>query len=90
MSTAAPSPAPTLVRPARAPGTVIACALTDVMMADLAVSVVFFYDRALDSGALEAGLAAALDHLPPFAGRLRTTGDRLELVCDGSGAAWAS
>jgi hypothetical protein len=89
VSTAAPSPAPTLVRPPRAPGTVIACALTDVMMADLAVSVVFFYDRALDSGALEAGLAAALDHLPPFAGRLRTTGDRLELVCDGSGAAWA-
>jgi hypothetical protein len=75
-----------------APGTVISCSLTDVMMADITVSVVFFFERALDTGHLADSLAGALGAVPAFAGRLRPSGNGagLELVCDGSGAAWSS
>ena len=50
---------------------VISGSLTDVMMADIAVSVVLFFERAPDPGRLEAGLTGALGDVPAFAGRLR-------------------
>jgi hypothetical protein len=59
----------------------------DMVMAELPVSVVFCYERAVHIDRLAAGLARALDHIPAFAGRLRGTRDALELVCDDSGAA---
>ncbi|MDH6707477.1 hypothetical protein P3T27_004214 [Kitasatospora sp. MAA19] len=73
------------VRAGRAPGTVLHCGLMDTMLADLAVSVVLYFDRPLDDDRLAAGLARALDRVPVFAGRLRTDGDALEAVCDDSG-----
>ncbi|MFD8088141.1 acyltransferase [Kitasatospora sp. NPDC059722] len=75
-----------IVRAGRAPGTVLRCGLMDTMLADLAVSVVLFFDRPLDDERLAAGLARALDRVPVFAGRLRTTaGGALEAVCDDAG-----
>ena len=66
-------------------GTVVRCGLVDTMLADLAVSVVYFFAEPLDEDRLATGLAKALERLPVFGGRLRTTGDVLEIVCDGSG-----
>lgn len=75
------------VRPAIAAGppTVLRCGLMDNLLADLAVSVVLFFDEALDEERLAAGLAVALERVPVFAGRLRAADDVLEIVCDGSG-----
>lgn len=65
---------------------VIRCAWSDLLLADLSVSVVFCYDRALDGPGLRAGFTAALAATPAFAGRFRPVGAELELVCDGGGA----
>jgi hypothetical protein len=73
------------VQAGRAPGTVIRCGLIDTILADLPISVVFFYRDAPDDDTFVRALAQALDRVPAFAGRLRTTGDQLEIVCDDSG-----
>lgn len=75
------------VRPGTAAGppAVLRCGLMDALLADLPVSVVHFFEDALDEERLAAGLAVALERVPVFAGRLRTAGDVLEIVCDGSG-----
>lgn len=64
---------------------VVRCGLMDTMLAELAVSVVYFFDRTLDEDALAAGLSLALARVPVFGGRLRTVGAALEIVCDDSG-----
>ncbi|MFF4338377.1 acyltransferase [Kitasatospora sp. NPDC001540] len=53
----------------------VRCAVGDLLLADLPVSVVFFHAQPLDPDALAAGLARALERLPEFAGRLRTGDD---------------
>jgi transferase family protein len=75
------------VRPATpaGPPAVVRCGLTDTLLAGLAVSVVHFFEEALDEECLAAGLAVALERVPAFGGRLRTAGGVLEIVCDGSG-----
>ncbi|MBM7773041.1 hypothetical protein JOD54_003245 [Actinokineospora baliensis] len=73
------------VRVGSAPGTVITCGVTDTVIADVPVSVVFFFPHTPDPDRLADGLARALAAVPAFAGRLRTTGDVLEIVCDDSG-----
>ena len=73
------------VRPRGGSGTVVRCGLMDTMLADLAVSVVYFFAETLDEERLADGLALALERIPVFAGRLRTVDDALEIVCDGSG-----
>ncbi|MBP0449353.1 hypothetical protein J5Y04_07280 [Kitasatospora sp. RG8] len=73
------------VRAGRAPGTILRCGLMDTMLADLSVSVVLFFQQALDEDRLAAGLARALERVPVFAGRLRTVDGALEVVCDDSG-----
>ncbi|BAJ28270.1 MULTISPECIES: acyltransferase [Kitasatospora] len=64
----------------------VRCAVGDLLLADLPVSVVFFHDGPLDPDALAAGLARALGDLPEFAGRLRTAPDgELWIDTDDSG-----
>lgn len=65
---------------------VIRCAWSDLLLADLSVSVVFCYDRPLDGAALRSGFDVALARTPAFAGRLQPAGAGLEIICDGSGA----
>lgn len=77
---AGPGPDPAVVR----------CGLMDTMLADLAVSVVYFFGEVLDEQRLADGLARALQRLPVFAGRLRTVDGVLEIVCDGSGVPMTS
>jgi hypothetical protein len=69
---------------------VIRCGLTDTMMANVPVSLVFFYDRVLDEELLADSLAAALALVPAFAGRLRPGERGLEIVCDDSGVPMTS
>ena len=73
------------VRPGGATGAVVRCGLMDTVLADLAVSVVYFFAEAVDEQRLADGLARALERIPVFGGRLRTVDGALEIVCDGSG-----
>jgi Transferase family len=69
------------------PVPVVRCAWPDLLLADLSVSVVFCYDRPLDTRTLRSGFDEALVRVPVFAGRLRpAAGAGLEIVCDGGGA----
>jgi hypothetical protein len=70
--------------------TVIRCALSDLLLADLSVSVVFCYDGRLDETRLAAGFERALAEVPVFAGHLRERGHELEIVCDGTGASYSA
>ncbi|BBC29277.1 hypothetical protein SGFS_005710 [Streptomyces graminofaciens] len=74
------------VRAGHASGKVVRCALADLRVVESSVSVLFYFDRALDEAPLREGLARALAHVPAFAGRLRRRDDALEIVCDDSGA----
>ena len=69
----------------QAPGTAIVCGVSDTMMANASVTVVFFFERALDEDRLADGLARALARVPTFAGRIRSSGETLEIVCDDQG-----
>lgn len=73
------------IRAGQASGTVVRCGLMDTTLADLPVSVVFFFARALDETRLADGLARALAHVPVFGGRLHTRDEALEIVCDDAG-----
>jgi hypothetical protein len=73
------------IRAGRAPGLVVRCGLMDTVLADLPVSVVFFFAHTLDESRLADGLARALAHVPVFAGRLRARDEALEIVCDDAG-----
>lgn len=73
------------IRAGHSPGTVVRCGLVDTMLADLPVSVVYFFARTLDEARLGDGLARALAHVPVFGGRLRPRDETLELVCDDAG-----
>jgi hypothetical protein len=66
---------------------VIRCTASDTLLAGMAASVVFLFERAVDPDRLALGLSAALARLPLFAGSLRTgpTGYP-EVVCDDTGA----
>lgn len=55
------------------------------MLANVPVSVVFFFEHALDSERLAEGLARTLHHVPVFGGRMRTRDELLEIVCDDVG-----
>jgi hypothetical protein len=73
------------IRAGQRPGTVVRCGLMDTMLADLPVSIVFFFAHTLDETRLADGLARAVADVPVFAGRLRTRGETLEIVCDDAG-----
>jgi hypothetical protein len=70
-----------------ASGAVIRGDVTDLLLVELSVTVVFFFERELDIDRLADSLSGALRRLPAFAGRLRRKGSELEIVCDDSGAA---
>jgi hypothetical protein len=73
------------IRAGSAPGTVIRCDISDLLLVELSVSVVFFFERELDVDALAGSLAGALGRIPAFGGRLRRRDGVLEVVCDDSG-----
>jgi hypothetical protein len=84
-SAAAADPVRT-VRAGAADGAVIHCGATDTLLSGMAVSLVFLYERAVDTDRLARGLSAALARVPAFAGSLRRGPDGMpEIVCDDTG-----
>ncbi len=74
-----------LIRPSHAKRLEIRCNAGDAIVANLAVHVVFFFERRLDTGALARAFAEALTKLPVFAGRMATDGRRMRIRCGGQG-----
>ena len=74
-----------LIRPSRAERLQIRCNVGDTMVANLAVHVVFFFERRLDASALARACAEALESYPIFAGRLGVAKGRMRIRCTGQG-----
>ncbi len=60
------------------------------MVANLAVHIVFFFERQLDIGALARAFAHALTNLPIFAGRMAVKNGRMRIRCEGQGVPFTS
>jgi hypothetical protein len=74
-----------LIRPSHAQRLEIRCNAGDAIVANLAVHVVFFFERRLDTSALAGAFAQALTKLPIFAGRMAIDGRRMRIRCEGHG-----
>ena len=74
-----------LIRPTHAKRLEIRCNAGDAIVANLAVHVVFFFERRLVTGALAGAFAEALTKLPVFAGRMATDGRRMRIRCGAQG-----
>jgi len=74
-----------LIRPSQAPQREIRCNVGDAIVANLAVHIVFFFERQLDTRALTAAFARALTNLPIFAGRMAMVDGTMRIRCEGQG-----
>jgi len=79
-----------LIRPLHAERLEIRCNVGDAMVANLAVHIVFFFERHLDTGALTRAFARALTNLPIFAGRMTVVDGRMAIRCEGQGVPFTS
>lgn len=68
----------------------IRCNVGDVALANVAVHLVFFFERRLDRKALAGAFAHALTSFPIFAGRMALVGGRMRIRCNGQGAPFTS
>ena len=74
-----------LIRPVNAERRDIRCNVGDAIVANLAVHIVFFFERRLDATALTRAFARALTDLPVFAGRMSLAEGRMRIRCEGQG-----
>lgn len=74
-----------LIRPLRARRLEVRCNVGDVIVANLAVHVVFFFERTLDTWALTRAFAHALTNIPIFAGRMAMVHGAMGIRCEGQG-----
>ena len=79
-----------LIRPLHAERLEIRCNVGDAIVANLAVHIVFFFERHLDTGALTRAFARALTNLPIFAGRMTVVDGRMAIRCEGQGVPFTS
>lgn len=79
-----------LIRPSEVERLEIRCNVGDAMVANLAVHIVFFFERHLDTGALIRAFARALTNLPIFAGRMTLHDGRMRIRCAGQGVPFTS
>ena len=79
-----------LMRPLHAERLEIRCNVGDAIVANLAVHIVFFFERHLDTGALTRAFARALTNLPIFAGRMTVVDGRMAIRCEGQGVPFTS
>ena len=79
-----------LIRPLHAQRLEVRCNVGDAIVANLAVHVVFFFERHLDTRALTGAFAHALANLPIFAGRLAVDDGRMRIRCEGQGVPFTS
>jgi Transferase family len=74
-----------LIRPSHAQRIEIRCNVSDVMVANLATHIVFFFERHLDTKALTRAFAHALNKFPIFAGRMAMVDGAMRIRCKGHG-----
>jgi Transferase family len=79
-----------LIRPSNAEPLEIRCNVGDAMVANLAVHIIFFFERRLDTTALARACAQALTILPIFAGRMALVEGAMRIRCKGQGVPFTS
>ena len=79
-----------LITPLRPRRFEIRCNVGDVALSNVAVHLVFFFERRLDRKALAGAFAHALNSFPMFAGRMALVGGRMRIRCKGQGAPFTS
>jgi Transferase family len=79
-----------LIRPLPAQRREIRCNVGDAIVANLAIHIVFFFERHLDTGALTRAFAHALTNLPIFAGRMAMVDGTMRIRCEGQGVPFTS
>ena len=79
-----------LIRPSREQRLEVRCNVGDATVANLAVHIVFFFERHLDTRALTDAFAHALTNLPIFAGRMAVGGTTMRIRCEGQGVPFTS
>ena len=79
-----------LIRPLHGRRLEIRCNVGDAIVANLAVHIVFFFERQLDTTALTRAFAQALANLPIFAGRTALVDGKMRIRCDGQGVPFTS
>jgi Transferase family len=79
-----------VIRPVPAQRLEIRCNVGDAIVANLAVHIVFFFERQLDTTALTRAFAQALTNLPIFAGRMALVDGTMRIRCEGQGVPFTS
>jgi hypothetical protein len=79
-----------LIRPLNAERLEIRCNVGDAIVANLAVHIVFFFQRELDTTALSRSFAEALTNFPIFAGRMALVDGTMRIRCEGQGVPFTS
>lgn len=74
-----------LIQPTHPQRLDVRCNVGDVIVANLAIHLVFFFERRLDAGALARAFAPAITQLPIFAGRLGLDHGAMRIRCRGQG-----
>jgi hypothetical protein len=74
-----------LIKPLHAQRLDVRCNVGDAMVANLAVHIVFFFERRVDTRALARAFAHALNNFPIFAGRMAMVGATMRIRCEGQG-----
>ena len=79
-----------LIRPSHAQRLEIRCNVGDAIVANLAIHLVFFFERRLDTDKLTRAFAHALTNLPIFAGRMAIVDGAMRIRCEGQGVPFTS
>jgi hypothetical protein len=79
-----------LIRPLHAKQLDVRCNVGDAIVANLAVHIVFFFERRLDTRALADAFAHALKKFPIFAGRMVPGNGGMRIRCEGRGVPFTS
>ncbi|RDH78745.1 hypothetical protein DVS77_08955 [Mycolicibacterium moriokaense] len=74
-----------LLKPTRPQRLDIDCNVGDAIVANLAVHIVFFFEKSLDTAALSRAFVEALDRFPIFAGRMARAAAPMRIRCEGQG-----
>ena len=79
-----------LIRPPHTERIEIRCDVADAIVANLAVHLVFFFERHLDADALAGAFSRALGAFPLFAGRMAPNFGRMRIRCESQGVPFTS
>jgi hypothetical protein len=74
-----------VITPSRPQRLVVRCNVGDFIVANLAMNIVFFFERHLETDALTRAFTDALTQVPIFAGRMTLIGGRMAIRCEGQG-----